>query len=44
MFLGAGLEEKAMKEIKLGTIGSGMIVHTILRNVSRTDGIRLEAV
>ena len=33
-----------MKEIKLGTIGSGIIVHNILKNVIRIDGIRLEAV
>ena len=33
-----------MKEIRLGTIGSGFIVHNILDNVAVTDGIRLEAV
>ena len=33
-----------MKEIRLGTIGSGVIVHSILDNVMRTEGIRLEAV
>jgi predicted dehydrogenase len=33
-----------MKEIRLGTIGSGMIVHAILDNVMKTHGIRLEAV
>lgn len=33
-----------MKEIRLGTIGSGVIVHSILDNVSRTDGISLAAV
>lgn len=33
-----------MKEIKLGTIGSGPIVHSILDNVAVTDGIRLAAV
>lgn len=33
-----------MKEIKLGTIGSGAIVHSILDNVKITDGIRLAAV
>ena len=33
-----------MKEIRLGTIGSGVIVHSILDNVLRTDGITLEAV
>ena len=33
-----------MDEIRLGTIGSGKIVHAILDNVQRTDGIRLVAV
>lgn len=33
-----------MKEIRLGTIGSGKIVHSILDNVSATEGIRLTAV
>lgn len=33
-----------MKEIRLGTIGSGAIVHSILDNVKVTDGIRLAAV
>ena len=33
-----------MEEIRLGTIGSGLIVHSILGNVARTDGIRLAAV
>ena len=33
-----------MKEIRLGTIGSGEIVRNILDGVSRTDGISLEAV
>ena len=33
-----------MKEIRLGTIGSGVIVHSILDNVKRTQGIELEAV
>ena len=33
-----------MKEIKLGTIGSGAIVHAILNNVKIIDGIRLVAV
>ena len=28
-----------MKEIRLGTIGSGPIVHSILDNVAVTDGI-----
>lgn len=31
-------------EIRLGTIGSGSIVHSILDNVSRVEGIRLAAV
>lgn len=33
-----------MKEIRLGTIGSGEIVHNILDGVARTEGICLEAV
>lgn len=33
-----------MEEIRLGTIGSGVIVHSILDNVKVTDGIRLVAV
>lgn len=33
-----------MEEIRLGTVGSGVIVHSILDNVSRTDGICLSAV
>ena len=33
-----------MKELQLGTIGSGVIVHDILDNVRRVEGIRLEAV
>ncbi len=33
-----------MKEIRLGTIGSGSIVHSILDNVKITEGIRLAAV
>lgn len=33
-----------MEEIRLGTIGSGVIVHSILDNVAVTEGIRLEAV
>lgn len=33
-----------MKEIRLGTIGSGVIVHSILNNVMRVEGIELEAV
>ena len=32
-----------MKEIRLGTIGSNFIVHNILKNVDRTEGIRLVA-
>ena len=30
-----------MEEVRLGTIGSGKIVHQILDNVLRTEGIRL---
>lgn len=33
-----------MDEIRLGTIGSGVIVHSILNNVIKTSGIKLEAV
>lgn len=33
-----------MKEIRLGTLGSGPIVHAILDNVARTNGVRLAAV
>ena len=33
-----------MSDLRLGTIGSGVIVHSILKNVIRTEGIRLEAV
>lgn len=33
-----------MKEIRLGTIGSGRIVHEMLDNVKITEGIRLAAV
>ena len=33
-----------MNQIRLGTIGSGAIVHSILDNVRRTEGISLEAV
>lgn len=33
-----------MKEIRLGTIGHGVIVHSILDNVEKIDGIRCEAV
>ena len=33
-----------MDEIRLGTIGSGVIVHSVLDAVKRTEGIRLEAV
>lgn len=32
-----------MEEIRLGTIGGGVIVHSILDNAARTEGIRLEA-
>ena len=37
-------KKEKMKEIRLGTIGSGMIVRAILDNVKLTDGIRLTAV
>lgn len=33
-----------MNELRIGSIGSGVIVHNVLGNVQRTDGIRLEAV
>ena len=33
-----------MNEVKLGTIGSGVIVRSILDGVQRTEGIRLTAV
>ena len=33
-----------MEEIRLGTIGSGVIVHSVLDGVQRTEGIRLAAV
>lgn len=33
-----------MEQIRLGTIGSGVIVHSILDNVKRTEGIVLSAV
>lgn len=33
-----------MEEIRLGTIGSGVIVHSVLGNVLKTPGIRLTAV
>lgn len=33
-----------MEEIRLGTIGSGVIVHSVLDNVALTEGIRLTAV
>lgn len=33
-----------MEEVRLGTIGSGVIVRSILDNVQKTDGIRLAAV
>jgi len=32
-----------MEQIRLGTVGSGTIVHSILDNVRITDGIRLAA-
>ena len=37
-------ESKIMDEIRLGTIGSSVIVHSILDNAMRTEGIRLVAV
>ena len=33
-----------MEEVRLGTIGSGVIVHSVLDNVREADGISLEAV
>ena len=33
-----------MEQVKLAVIGSGVIVHSVLGNVKRTDGITLEAV
>lgn len=33
-----------MKEIRLGTIGSGVIVRSILDCVQQTEGVHLEAV
>ena len=33
-----------MEQIRLGTIGSGVIVHSILDNVAVTEGVALEAV
>ena len=33
-----------MKEIRLGTIGSGVIVKALLNQVAKTDGVRLTAV
>ena len=33
-----------MEGVRLGTIGSGVIVHSVLDNVRNTDGITLEAV
>jgi len=33
-----------MEEVRLGTIGSGVIVHSVLDGVTKTQGIRLEAV
>lgn len=40
----AAEEEIMMDEIRLGTIGSGVIVHSILDGLQRTEGIRLTAV
>ena len=33
-----------MEEVRLGTIGSGVIVHSVLDGVRETEGVRLEAV
>lgn len=33
-----------MEQVRLGTVGSGVIVHSVLDNVLKTDGICLEAV
>ena len=33
-----------MQEIRLGTIGSGVIVHSVLDNAMKTEGVKLEAV
>ena len=33
-----------MQEIRLGTIGSGIIVHSVLDNAVKTEGVKLEAV
>ena len=33
-----------MEAVRLGTIGSGVIVHSVLDNVRNADGISLEAV
>lgn len=33
-----------MQEIRLGTIGSGVIVHSVLDNAVKTEGVKLEAV
>ena len=33
-----------MSDLRLGTIGSGVIVHSILKNVVRTEGIRLDEI
>ena len=41
---GAEREEIGMKEIRVGTVGSGFIVRFILDNVKRVEGIELEAV
>lgn len=37
-------QKTEITEIRLGTIGSGSIVHSILDNVAKTEGIRLAAV
>lgn len=41
---GSAEMREIMDEIRLGTIGSGVIVHSILDNVRLTEGIRLAAV
>ena len=38
------MNNSRMDEIRLGTVGSGLIVHKILDQVARTGGIRLSAV
>ena len=37
----AAEEEMMMDDVAVGTIGSGVIVHSILDGVQRTEGIRL---